>query len=152
MMDVRGLLKTHKNAYSALAPLGALLLLWLALSTHLFDRLENMTVDWRFQQRAKSDPSGDPRVIFVKVDEPSLALLGRWPWSRSIHGRFCQLLADQNPSVVAFDILFTEPGEKQGDDDLGTGAAAPRLVHAYVARSRSRGNRKGFPCQRAAGL
>jgi adenylate cyclase len=128
MMDVRGLLKTHKNAYSALAPLGALLLLWLALSTHLFDRLENMTVDWRFQQRAKSDPSGDPRVIFVKVDEPSLALLGRWPWSRSIHGRFCQLLADQNVSVVAFDILFTEPGDdKKADDDLSLGATAPRV-------------------------
>jgi adenylate cyclase len=126
MVLPHGLLKTRKDAYSALAPLGALLLLWPVLSTGLFQRLENLTIDSRFHLRAKSDPPGDPRVIFVKVDEPSVTMLGQWPWPRSIHGRFCQLLADQNPSVVAFDILFTEPGEKQGDDDLGTGAAAPR--------------------------
>jgi hypothetical protein len=122
----QGLLKTRKDAYVALAPLVALLLLWPVLVTGLLDRLENLTVDARFQLRARSDPAGDPRVIFVKIDEPSVTMLGQWPWSRSIHGRFCQLLADQNPCVVAFDILFTEPGEKQGDDDLGTGAAAPR--------------------------
>jgi adenylate cyclase len=127
MVFLQGLLKTRKSAYSALAPLVALLLLWPVLATGLLEGLENVTVDWRFHLRARSDPAGDPRVIFVMVDEPSLALLGKWPWSRTIHGRFCQLLADQNPSVVAFDILFTEPSaDEKEDDDLSEGATAPQ--------------------------
>jgi CHASE2 domain-containing sensor protein len=107
----QGWLKTRKDAYSALAPLVALLLLWPVLVDWSSRSIGKPDGRRRFQQRARSDPAGDPRVIFVKMDEPSLTLLGKWPWSRSIHGRFCQLLADQNPSVVAFDILFTEPGE-----------------------------------------
>lgn len=127
MTEVRGWLRTRKNAYSALAPPGALLVLWLVLATGLFQPLENLTINSRFRLRAIFDPPGDPRVIFVRVDEPALDLLGRWPWPRNIHGRFCQLLADQNPSVVAFDILFTEPAADAAmDDALSAGATAPR--------------------------
>ena len=71
------------------------LVLLLALvfnATRLGEELENLTLDWRFQARAASDPPADPQVLVVGIDEDALAKLGRWPWSREVHA---QLVAQE---------------------------------------------------------
>jgi adenylate cyclase len=130
-------------AYPMAAPLVALLLLLIALQAGLFERVENLTVNWRFQTREPYDPKPDPRVILVKIDQSSLDNIGRWPWDRSLHGDFCQLVTAANVSVVGFDLLFTEPGpaieqfdkhgkslgkKNESDADFADGAAKARAV------------------------
>jgi adenylate cyclase len=122
-------LRSRPHLYLGIAPLVLLLFLPVILSTGVLDGLENLTVDWRFQQRASRDPDADPRLLLVKIDQFSLTQLGAWPWSRALHGDFCSLLAPADPSVVAFDILFTEPRDPPADDQhLAEGMAKPRAV------------------------
>jgi len=116
-------------AYPVAAPIVALLLLLLALHANLFERLENLTVNWRFQTREPYDPKPDPRVILVKIDQTSLDNIGGWPWKRSIEGDFCQLIAAGNASVLGFDLLFTEPRDKEDDNYF---AKCAGQVHAVV--------------------
>lgn len=61
------------------------------------------------------DQPADENVVFVKIDETSLKRFGRWPWERKVHGDFIKLLSQEEPDVVAFDILFTEEGQSEGD-------------------------------------
>ena len=51
------------------------------------------------------------RPLLIAIDEASLDVYGRWPWSRATHATLLdQLMRDgRTPSVVAFDILFPEP-------------------------------------------
>jgi len=115
-------------AYPVAAPIVALLLLLLALHANLFERLENLTVNWRFQTREPYDPKPDPRVILVKIDQSSLDQLGGWPWDRSLHGDFCQLATAGDAAVIGFDLLFTEPREKKSDEHFVQGVAKANAV------------------------
>jgi adenylate cyclase len=118
-----------RNAYPLLAPIVALLLVLVALEFGLFDRLENMTVDLRFRQRARFDPPADPRVLFVKIDQRSEDVFGRWPWDRTLHAKFCELASKNNVSVVAFDLVFSEPSrDPKSDANLALGFAMPDAV------------------------
>ncbi len=122
--------------------LPAVLLLALGLSyTPLGQELENLTLDWRFQARAKSDPPAHPKVLIVGIDEDALAKFGRWPWSREVHAKLMTQVVNRPPAAVAFDLLFTEPSaDPAADQKLGDGlallsssitaAAADTLEHA----------------------
>jgi len=119
-------------AYPLAAPIVALLLAFAAIHWELFERLENLTINWRFQTREPFDPKPDPRVLLVKIDQTALDDIGAWPWDRSLHGDFCQLATAGNASVIGFDLLFTEPRtDKQGkesDEDFAKSAAQARAV------------------------
>lgn len=103
------------RVYLAIAPLAFGALLALLAETLLFERFENITLDLRFRSRASRDPHADTRLLLVGIDESSLERFGRWPWLRERHGDFCKLLAVNDPAVVTFDILFTEPGQPEDD-------------------------------------
>jgi adenylate cyclase len=102
--------------YHLISPLVALLVVWgLNETTTLIQKVENLTVSLRFTARSTFDPPADPRLVFVGIDEPSLNALGRWPWPRTDEA---QLLAEiakagAQPSVVAFDLMFTEATNKE---------------------------------------
>ncbi|MDP1589948.1 MAG: adenylate/guanylate cyclase domain-containing protein [Prosthecobacter sp.] len=118
--------------------LPAVLLLALGLShTHLGQELENLTLDWRFQARAKSDPPAHPKVLVVGIDEDALAQFGRWPWPREVHGRLMTQLANRPPAAVAFDLLFTEPSaDPVMDQKFGDGLALlPSSITAAAAET-----------------
>lgn len=58
-------------------------------------------------------------VVIVTIDDKSIEALGRWPWDRSIHTQFVELLAKSNPLFVGFDVLFTEDSKPEEDRALG---------------------------------
>jgi adenylate cyclase len=149
----------------ALKLLPAVLLLVLGLShTRLGQELENLTLDWRFQARAKSDPPAHPKVLVVGIGEDALARFGRWPWPRSVHSALISLLLDRPPATVAFDLLFTEPSEDPAIDQQFadalvllpsaiTAAAAETLDHVprhtsdYAASTKAITRIKGDPAK-----
>ena len=113
--------------YIAAAPVAFLLLAYLAQSFGLMDRLEEPTVNFRFQQRAPYDPPADSRLIFVAIDQHSLDQLKRWPFSRAKQGDFCMLLSTASPAATAFDLLYTDPDPDAPADDTSLGEGMRRL-------------------------
>ena len=51
----------------------------------------------------------DLPVRIIAVDEESLQRLGQWPWPRTLTAELTRRLGAAEPSVIAFDILFSEP-------------------------------------------
>jgi adenylate cyclase len=68
--------------------------------------------------RALGSRAADPAIVVVDIDNRTLRLyqdeLGRWPWPRSAHGALLELIAIGEPSLVAFDVLFSEPDLASG--------------------------------------
>ncbi|SRR5581483_1612670 len=62
-------------------------------------------------------------TVIIAIDEPSLAKLGRWPWSRATLASLVDRAADAGARAVVLDILLPESGP--GDDALAK--AAKRL-------------------------
>jgi adenylate cyclase len=103
-------------------------------------RIEWLTLDQRTHYRAAHQPPADERVAVVGIDDTSIAenAFGRWPWSRNVHGSFLYLLNKEKPTVVALDILFTEPDVVDPSNDVsliaGTKAATDMAV-VFAAES-----------------
>ncbi len=91
-------------------------------------RFENVTLDRRTTLRAKLQPGFVPRPLVIAIDDLSIEKLGRWPWPRATHGELMQFAARAQASVVAWDILFTEPDTitPANDAALVAGAVAAR--------------------------
>ena len=62
-------------------------------------------------------------IIIIDIDEESLATLGQWPWSRTIHAQVLQRL--NGAKAVGFDVIFTEPAPNPEEDEM--------LVNAVTA-------------------
>ena len=69
-----------------------------------------------------SGRSAPQDIVIVGIDDASLAAIGRWPWSRTVHARLLDALTSAGPRAVGLDLMFSEP-DPQGDAAL---AAAMR--------------------------
>ena len=56
-------------------------------------------------------------VTIIDIDEKSIAKIGQFPWRRDIYSKILNNLNQHNPSVIAFDIVFSEK-DKQNPIDL----------------------------------
>jgi adenylate cyclase len=80
-------------------------------------RLENLTLDLRTVWRAKVKPMPAPEdVVLVAIDEESLRAYGSWPWGRERAAELSRRLGAVLPSVVTWDILFSEPAANPAAD------------------------------------
>ena len=131
-----------------LLPLALLLALGFSI-TRLGEELENLTLDWRFQARAVSDPPADPQVLVVGIDEEALAKLGRWPWSREVHAQLVTLLATRPPAAAAFDLLFTEPSAAPAQDQMFADALVQSTTYITAAAAETLENSKKFEAEYA---
>ncbi len=77
-----------------------------ASGTALLQSLERAFYDWGVTG-AEADPSD--RVAVIAIDDESIANLGRWPWSRDLHGRMISKLADGGADAVGYTVFFLEP-------------------------------------------
>ena len=71
----------------------------------------------RFDPRAKLEK---PPVAIVDIDEPSLAKIGQWPWSRTLIADMVSSLTKLGAVVIAFDVIFAEPDRLNPDIAAGT--------------------------------
>jgi adenylate cyclase len=69
--------------------------------------IEGIAYHWLFQWRGAQ--AWDQRVIVVAIDEPSLEVLGKFPWDRDYYRQFLEVMQQAQPNVVAFDLVFSEP-------------------------------------------
>jgi adenylate cyclase len=79
----------------------------------LIKRLDYILYDWRFNLLDSGDrfSRSDANIVIVDIDENSLFIEGRWPWSRDKLATLTRNLTDAGAVVIAFDILMSEPQE-----------------------------------------
>jgi adenylate cyclase len=119
-------------------PLLALAVLVLAglelFALHALRPLENRLLDsFVRSQAAKLAP--DPEIVFVDVDEKSLARMeqeaGRWPWPRVVHAELIEGLAAQKPRAIVFDMNFAEPDIFRRQDDAAFAETVAQHRNTY---------------------
>jgi adenylate cyclase len=85
--------------------------------TTLLAKLEAISYDTRLKLTLPN--RGDPQVVIIDINEPSLQREGRWPWSRDKLARLTtQLLDRYQVRAVGFDVVFAEPDRSSGIDVL----------------------------------
>ena len=94
----------------------------------IFDRLELLTLDWRFNLRPVVSKSSD--IIFIDMAEDSVSAIGRWPWPRKWHAALIKMLNEYKPRAIAFDVIFSEPQDDV--DDLALEAALKTSGEVYL--------------------
>lgn len=100
------------------------LMVLLGISQDWFQRSEFVLDDWRMRNAAEAGGEVDPRLLFVGIDDSSIADLGRWPWDRSVHASFLSVLVNDPPGAIAYDIWFPEvSGDPTADAQLAGSAA-----------------------------
>ena len=82
------------------------ILLFGAGSTALIQGVERTAYDWgvRASNRTASD-----KVVVIAIDDESLRKIGRWPWSREVHAKMADLLANAKAKVVGNLVYFSQP-------------------------------------------
>jgi signal transduction histidine kinase/CHASE2 domain-containing sensor protein len=93
------------------------------------------TRDWLV--RARGPLPVPDEIAIVAIDESSMALFGRFPWSRQVIARTIDALAAARPKVIALDVLFTDPTTQEDDDNLARsiGRAGNVVVAAQLTDS-----------------
>jgi len=88
--------------------------------------LETASLDLRFSLRGVRPPGSEVTVILV--DDRSLDVFGRWPFSRALFARALDVLDHAGTKVVALDLLFTEPDEPVPADLREAARAAAKAL------------------------
>ncbi|RMF98281.1 MAG: adenylate/guanylate cyclase domain-containing protein [Candidatus Schekmanbacteria bacterium] len=73
----------------------------------IINRLELMTLDFRFKIRGVEKLPEDVKI--VAIDNDSIKKIGRWPWDRKIIAKLVDKLSAASASVITLDIIFSEP-------------------------------------------
>lgn len=73
------------------------------------EALDELIYALYFDLRPPEPVTGE--VVLIDIDEDSLRdpALGQWPWSRARMAELIQILHEAAPSVIALDIMFSEP-------------------------------------------
>ena len=136
---------TFRPAFFWKHVLPAVLAFGLALAlaqTIWIQRVENLLLDVCTQFRTKFQPPADARLVVVGIDDGSIDALGRWPWSRRVHGQFMYSLSFGKPAVMAWGLARETSEALVIAVALGTSGALAMLEaqEASVAQGVSAGN------------
>jgi adenylate cyclase len=94
------------------------------------DRLEYLTLDWRF---LLAGPKPAPRgVVIAAVDDDAIRALGSYPLPRDAIARIVRQISALEPQAIAIDMLFLDPGKPDTDTALADALGATRSVVAAV--------------------
>jgi adenylate cyclase len=87
----------------------------------MFNRLENISYDWRMRWTTSTNSPVCPDLLVVAIDDfshqtASVTYQAIWPWPRYIHGKMVRELVAEEAKVIAFDILFLTPYPEWSDE------------------------------------
>ncbi|MCH7505354.1 adenylate/guanylate cyclase domain-containing protein [PVC group bacterium] len=93
------------------------LCLWLLREHHVIEEIDGVFYNFYYSFVEESDP--DERIVLIEIGDEDLEILGEWSWPRDYHAALIRVLGLYQPRVVAFDILFLNPGlNPEGDRKL----------------------------------
>jgi adenylate cyclase len=71
----------------------------------------------RLREQLRPSPRRND-IVIVALDEKSLEMYGRWPWSRTLTARLVQTVSSGKPRAIGIDIFFSEPESQAADAAL----------------------------------
>ncbi len=102
----------HANLVSLALGLLTTVAVVAALLGGWLQRLELLTLDWRFRHANSiheyPDPN-DPLLVCIDIDDTTLARIGRWPWPRDRQAALVRIPAELGARAVLVDITWNEP-------------------------------------------
>lgn len=110
-----------KNKGRALDAVMGLFLALLVTGSYLVGEPVLKSVEFKaYDLRAKlrQDLNPPPEIVLVAVDDDSIAQIGRWPWPRSRMAEAIDKLKAYGPKVIGLNILFSEPDQNQGLEEI----------------------------------
>lgn len=120
--------------YLYLAIFCSILVVWDAGSVELIQGMKLKTFDVIMKNRVLFH-TADPEIIIMDVDEASLSAMakeyGRWPWPRQVFAEFLEILQEQEPKAVVFDILFSDPDVYNKDSDAYFNEVIPDMPNTF---------------------
>ena len=75
--------------------------------TGLFSKLDFRLYDAMLGLR--KEPTADPNIMLIKIDDPSIKELGEWPWSRDIYADALLRMKELGDKCAIFDIEYISP-------------------------------------------
>ncbi|NTW50114.1 MAG: adenylate/guanylate cyclase domain-containing protein [Chlorobiales bacterium] len=108
----------RKIWFTAIFVAPVLVLISYALSQlGVFENVERKMLDNKFNARGPIDGFTEKsNVVIITVDDQSQATLGQFPWPRNYYAHIVRNLMNAGASVVAFDLLFSEPSKNPKED------------------------------------
>jgi adenylate cyclase len=108
---------------------------WLGLNQMMgaasgLDRIENLTLDWRFLL-AGARPA-PPGVVIVAIDDQTLSEAEVHAVSRGTLARLVRAIVDFHPQAVALDIAFPDSKGEKEDAELADALRSTRSVVASI--------------------
>lgn len=94
-----------------------ILLMFTAAKTAFDDFIYDLTLN-------VAEVQNEDHVVIIEVDDKSLAHLGAWPWSRSVHADLVNIVSLSQPAAIGFDIIFLDRNNTDGGDDKFAAALA----------------------------
>ena len=80
--------------------------------SRLFLPMERALLDGFFYMREydfhEENPLVSDQARLLGYDEDSIAVIGKWPWKRYVHGRFLVNMEKFLPEAVFFDVVFAK--------------------------------------------
>ena len=93
--------------------------------------LDEALRDTALHLQAERQP--EDRLVVVDINEGALSDIGPWPWSRQQVADLVEiLLSSYGARAVGLDIVFSEPGDAQGDARLASLAEHAPLALAQI--------------------
>ncbi len=107
-----------RDATARLAAVGTVCLLVSVIGGKGVESLDRHFYDALSSRSAENRRLGNSPVAVIEIDEPSIKALGRFPWSRGLHGRLLDALHSAGAKAVLFDAIFSEHADEVGDRDF----------------------------------
>jgi diguanylate cyclase (GGDEF)-like protein len=107
----------------------ATLIVAILMKAGITQPLSQLEYQTRFQLRGAI--GWDERLILIAIDDTSLEQLGSFPWSRSRYVELLEQLQAAQPSLIVFNLLFTDPSLE--DDRFAAALANHRAVVLAMA-------------------
>jgi adenylate cyclase len=122
--------------------LAALLAIWAVadlMALNISSGLAHSTYDAMVRARVIAPPR-DPRIVIVDIDEYSLQTMakefGRWPWPRDTLATVLTHIEEQQPTAIAWDILFADADRLSPGGDKAFNEAAARSTRSHFSVTR----------------
>ncbi len=96
-----------------------------------FELAEYQALDFLFKARGEKEVN--PNIVIIEIDDKSIEEFGRWPWTRGYHAALLEILNNNKPKAIAFDIIFSEPQLEHPEEDQLLVYASKKLGNVFFA-------------------
>ncbi|NEW08713.1 adenylate/guanylate cyclase domain-containing protein [Paenibacillus sp. SYP-B3998] len=85
-------------------------------SSGLFYFIEHPLQDNLRKAKSIDERQPEDRIKIIKIDEKSLAAIGKFPWDRKTYAQMIEKLEQSGAAAIGIDVVLAEPSKNPDDD------------------------------------